>query len=106
MECLTEKQSYAAMILFLRRYSDNTKGDGNVTALLSGMRLATDGERFETFDPGYWYEWMEDIQTVLTASETPEKWLEFEEECLVYRVTAPDGTELVARIGKEPDRID
>lgn len=96
---LTEKQAYASMILFLERYMRNTKR-GEVGALISGMRLAT-GENgaFETFDPGYWGEWMEDVQQVLKASETPEDWEAFEDEHLVWKATAPDGTELRARLG-------
>ena len=93
---LNEHQAYAAMILFLRRHNENTKSEGEVAALLSGMYIVAKGD---TFDPGYWDEWLEDVQRVLNASQTPEDWERFEEDHLAFLITKPDGTVWRARPG-------
>ena len=103
MVALTEKQAYAAMVLFLDRYCRNTRSS-ETGALVSGMHFVTDGDSFETFDPAYWHEWLEDVQTVLDASNTPEEWARFEDEYLAYKVTAPDGNVLRARLDLDHDQ--
>ena len=101
MATLSEKQAYAAMILFLDRYNRDTKSRGEIGSIISGMHFV--GET-ETFDPAYWEEWLEDVDKVLSASATEEEWERFEEEHLAYILTAPDGTRLRARAG-DPDDV-
>jgi hypothetical protein len=94
MAMLSEKQAYAAMLLFLDRFNRNTKSEGEIGSLISGMHFVAE---VETFDPAYWDEWLEDVQKVLAASATEEGWQRFEEKYLAYEVMAPDGTRLRVR---------
>jgi hypothetical protein len=95
MEMLTIHQAYAAMLLFLQRYYNNTQSE-DVAILISGMYLIDEGS---TADPGSWFEWMEDVETVMRASRTPEDWERFFEERLAFILTGPDGTRWRARSG-------
>ncbi len=98
MDKLTESQAYAAMLLFLGRYCKNTKS-ADVAILIGSMRVVTNGGTWETFDPGYWDEWKEDIEKVLEASKSEEAWEQFIDDYLAYKITAPDGTVLRAKRG-------
>lgn len=91
------------MLLFLTRYSEETKGLGRVGDLLSGMRIVTGDTDFESFDAANWDDWLEDVETVLKASENEDTWEQFFDARLVFKLIAPDGTERRFKLGGDPD---
>ncbi len=102
MATLTELQAYAAMILFLERYMGNTTA-GQVADMLSAMYIVEGDKTFETFDAGYWSEWLADVEVVLKAAETEDTWNQFVDDRLVYKLTGPDGAEVRFRLGGDPN---
>jgi hypothetical protein len=102
MPVLTELQAYAAMVLFLSRYSKITSSI-QVGDILSGMHLVTDDTAFVSFDAGYWEEWQRDVQTVLKAASTEDTWEQFVADELLYKLIAPDGREIRLRVGPDPN---
>ncbi|MDQ5825198.1 MAG: hypothetical protein M3441_13470 [Chloroflexota bacterium] len=91
------------MLLFLTRYSEETKGLGRVGDLLSGMRIVTGDTDFESFDAANWEDWLVDVETVLKASENEDTWEQFVDAHLVFKLITPDGTERRFKLGGDPD---
>ena len=83
MELLTIKQAYAATVLFLDLYYQHTKSE-DVAIVLSGMKLLPDGM---SVDPAAWEDWIECVQRVQTATQTPDEWQSFEDTYLALRLT-------------------
>jgi hypothetical protein len=63
MPRLTEKEAFAAMVLFLEKFYETTKSD-DVGALLGSMMVLGDGG---TADPAIWEEWVECVNEILRS---------------------------------------
>jgi len=64
MDTLTIRQAYEAMLLFLEGLYERTKSD-DLGALLGDLQILDDGG---TADPAAWQDWLNSVQTVLSAN--------------------------------------
>ncbi|HAZ49460.1 MAG TPA: hypothetical protein DDW76_25155 [Cyanobacteria bacterium UBA11369] len=65
MEKLTEKQAFAAMVLFLESFYERTQSD-EIGGLLSDLLMSEDGT---TADPAAWDDWMECVRKILVVQQ-------------------------------------
>jgi hypothetical protein len=65
VKCLTAKQAYFAMYIYLEKLYRNTNSE-NLAGFLGSMSLLDDGT---TADPAVWQDWMESISKAIQASD-------------------------------------
>jgi hypothetical protein len=83
MDSLNPKQAYAAMLLYLEDYYERGKSE-EVAMMLAGMLFLADNN---TADPAAWEDWMNAVQRVLAAAQSPDAWTHFEQEFLLEHLS-------------------